>query len=221
MSSAKTNITTVLHLGTTTRRLSTYAYMCQSLGLMIECPLFPVATCQELLSFPWQICTLEEGQEYRHKLSDIQTSKMIKVAATPAAERRKKIEAAVKDMNLNSDKTAQAFGVSIDSCMTQVKGRVLPAPTLIYGTAENECVPRDGSWNMIGLKFIDAKCLKNWGIISIAYDVDERSIDNFARNLFSAGSKLGQSIFSLLGDQIRMQILPITCSNQTFSLMDI
>ena len=68
------------------------------------------------------MCSIAAGQEYRRKLTDIQTSNMIKVAATPADVRKRKIIQAVQDMNFAADPYAQHFGISVDTKMAQVKG---------------------------------------------------------------------------------------------------
>ena len=68
------------------------------------------------------MCSIAAGQEYRRKLTDFQTSAMIKVAATPADVRKKKILQAVQDMNFAADPFAQNFGISVDSKMAQVRG---------------------------------------------------------------------------------------------------
>ena len=71
------------------------------------------------------MCSIAPGQEYRRKLSDFQTSAMIKVAATPADVRKRKILQAVQEMNFGSDSFARSFGISVDSKMAQVKGKIL------------------------------------------------------------------------------------------------
>lgn len=68
------------------------------------------------------MCSIPPGQEYRRKLNDIQTSNMIKVAATPADVRKAKILEAVRDMNFNNDAYAQKFGISVDNKMVQFEG---------------------------------------------------------------------------------------------------
>ena len=68
------------------------------------------------------MCSIAAGQEYRRKLTDFQTSAMIKVAATPADVRKRKIIQAVQDMNFAADSYAQHFGISVDTKMAQVKG---------------------------------------------------------------------------------------------------
>ena len=71
------------------------------------------------------MCTLPGGQEYRRKLTDFQTSAMIKVAATPADVRKRKILDAVRDMQFSSDQYSQNFGISVDSQMTKITGNSL------------------------------------------------------------------------------------------------
>ena len=41
-------------------------------------------------------------------------------------------------------------------------GRVLPTPNIVYGDSESSTmVPKDGVWNMRGMKFIKAKAKSN------------------------------------------------------------
>ena len=144
---------------------------------------------------------------------------MIKVAATPANDRKEKILQAVQNMNFAADPFAQSFGISVDSKMAQVRGnesrslllhyfvwkvsplesvvlypatgRVLPAPTLVYGHNETSfIVPKDGVWNMINHKFIDAKSMSHFGVINITR-TDDRAINTFIGALTAAGSKMG------------------------------
>ena len=64
----------------------------------------------------------KKALEYRHKLSDFQTTKLIKVAATPATVRKQKIIDSVKDMRFAEDQYLRSFGISVDTNMVQVKG---------------------------------------------------------------------------------------------------
>ena len=71
------------------------------------------------------MCSIPPGQEYRRKMNDIQTSNMIKVAATPADVRKAKILESVKDMNFNGDVYNQKFGISVENKMVQFEGEIL------------------------------------------------------------------------------------------------
>jgi hypothetical protein len=68
------------------------------------------------------LCTIAEGQEYRRKLTDFQTSAMIKVAATPADVRKRKILDSVNGMQFAQDQYAQHFGISVDTQMAKITG---------------------------------------------------------------------------------------------------
>jgi len=70
----------------------------------------------------FQLCSIPPGQEYRRKLTDIQTTNMIKVSATPAHIRKKKILDAVKDMNFDKDSYTQKFGILVDNKTVQFEG---------------------------------------------------------------------------------------------------
>ena len=72
--------------------------------------------------FPVKLCHIAEGQEYRRKLSDIQTTNMIRNAATPANVRKQKILEAVSGMNFGADKYCRNFEISVDTKMVQVDG---------------------------------------------------------------------------------------------------
>ena len=125
----------------------------------------------------------------------MQTQKMIRFAATPADERRKKIDKAAVNMDLSNDPVARDFSVSFDSRMTRVMGRVLPAPSLVYGRGEVDvAVPTDGTWNMVNKKFVDAKPMNNWGIINVSYGVDDDKIHFFAEKLAAAAKGMGMLV---------------------------
>ena len=76
-------------------------------------------------TFSLQLCAFAEAQEYGWKLSDFQTSTLIKVAATPAYVRKRKILKSVRDMKLDKNVYAQHFGISVDSQMTKIQGQHL------------------------------------------------------------------------------------------------
>ena len=64
---------------------------------------------------------------------------------------------------------SRAFGISIDSKLTDITGRVLNAPVLAYGTKENRTgVQADrGQWKMPRATFVKGETLTHWGIMVI------------------------------------------------------
>jgi hypothetical protein len=71
------------------------------------------------------LCTIPEGQEFRRKLSDFQTSAMVNAAATPADVHKQKILEIVRGLQFERDSYAIHFGSSVDSQMTIIPGQHL------------------------------------------------------------------------------------------------
>jgi len=142
---------------------------------------------------PMEICSIAAGQEYRRKLNDIQMSNMIKVAATPADLRKQKILNSVKDMKFSQDSYAKSFGISVDSNMTEVVGRVLPTPKLLY--AGSSIIPKDGVWSMQNKRFVDARSMRHFGVINITNRrVNDQQIERFMTDLTAAGRSMGMTV---------------------------
>ncbi|XP_046635455.1 protein argonaute-2-like isoform X1 [Daphnia pulicaria] len=147
---------------------------------------------------PMELCSIAEGQEYRRKLTDFQKSAMIKVAATAADVRKQKILDSVHGMQFAQDQYAQHFGISVDTQMAKIQGRVLPTPKLVYGDRESSSiVPRDGVWNMRKMKFIEAKSMNSFGLIDIT-KCGDGAIDLFISALTKTGREMGMSMGQLL-----------------------
>jgi len=77
-----------------------------------------------------------------------------------------------------------------------VLGRVLPAPKLVYGQGEvSTMVPKDGTWNMRNLKFVDAKQMLHFGVINLTNQVNDQGINTFIASLKRAGQEMGITSF--------------------------
>ncbi|UYV68163.1 AGO1 [Cordylochernes scorpioides] len=78
---------------------------------------------------PLEVCNIVAGQRCIKKLSDMQTSTMIKV----------------RRADFNNDPYVQEFGLSISNSMMEVRGRILPAPKLQYGgRTKQQAIPNQG-----------------------------------------------------------------------------
>ena len=74
--------------------------------------------------------------------------------ARSAPEREREISNLVRKAEFNSDRFAQEFGVAINPSMTEVKGRVLVPPKLLYGgRTRATAMPNQGVWDMRGKQF--------------------------------------------------------------------
>ena len=80
-----------------------------------------------------QVCNIVAGQRCIKKLTDMQTSTMIKATARSAPDREREINNLVRKADFNNDSYVQEFGLTISNNMMEVRGRVLPPPKLQYG----------------------------------------------------------------------------------------
>lgn len=79
------------------------------------------------------MCNIVAGQRCIKKLTDMQTSTMIKATARSAPDREREIQSLVKRADFNNDAYVHEFGLTISNSMMEVRGRVLPPPKLQYG----------------------------------------------------------------------------------------
>lgn len=80
-----------------------------------------------------QVCNIVAGQRCIKKLTDMQTSTMIKATARSAPDREREINNLVHKADFNTDPYVQEFGLTISNSMMEVRGRVLIPPKLQYG----------------------------------------------------------------------------------------
>ena len=106
---------------------------------------------------PIEVCRIVAGQQCMKKLTEIQTTNLIRNTARPADGRGKII---------NVDPIVQAFGLKINTKMVEVEGRVLLPPTLQYNHGVKVTPPPDkGSWDMRRKTFLKGVTVMNWAVI--------------------------------------------------------
>lgn len=83
------------------------------------------------------------------------------------------------------------WGLQVNRVMVQVDARVLPTPEVKY--ERRSIKPRDGSWNLRGLRFIrdGNRPLKNWAIVSFDRYTDTDSMARWVTFLAARLSQLG------------------------------
>lgn len=99
-------------------------------------PLVWVGPRDRKLYYPAELCTILPGQVTQKKLDDQQTRVMIRNAATPTTDRKKKIMDSVAKANVNQNECVRAFGISVASQFAQIEARILPPPKLKYATGK-------------------------------------------------------------------------------------
>uniref|UniRef100_A0A1I7RK51 Protein argonaute-1 n=1 Tax=Bursaphelenchus xylophilus TaxID=6326 RepID=A0A1I7RK51_BURXY len=160
-------------------------------------PCLQVGQEQKHTFLPPEVCEIVSGQRCIKKLTDIQTSTMIKATARSAPEREREIASLVKRAEFTNDPYAQEFGISINSNMTEVKGRILSAPKLLYGGRNKmTALPNQGVWDMRGKQFHTGIEVKIWAIACFAQQqhVKENDLRNFTSQLQRISSDAGMPI---------------------------
>ncbi|CAN8003154.1 unnamed protein product [Ixodes hexagonus] len=142
---------------------------------------------------PLEVCEIVEGQHCRKKLDENQTSEMIKRTAQPPAKRFNEIRHSVRDLVNSNEPYLREFGIKISTDPTQLKGRVLDPPSLVF---ENNTVtkPREGTWELRGRHFYKAASMTRWIVLNLSRFPQKHDLDNFVKMLLRVGQELGMKI---------------------------
>ncbi|XP_064479778.1 protein argonaute-2-like [Ornithodoros turicata] len=139
---------------------------------------------------PLEVCEIVEGQHCKKKLDENQTSEMIKRTAQPPSKRFNDIRQCVKDLVSSNEPYLKEFDIKISTDLTQLKGRVLDPPTLVF---ENSSVtkPREGTWELRGKHFYKAASVSRWIVLNLSRFTKKHDIDNLVMMLVRVGQELG------------------------------
>ena len=148
---------------------------------------------------PLEVCNIVSGQRCIKKLTDTQTSTMIRATARSAPDREREIANLVNKADFNNDPYVKEFDLQISPTMMEVKGRVLPAPRLQYGgRTKQQATPVQGVWDMRGKQFHTGVEIRVWAIACFAPSktVREESMRSFTQQLQKISSDAGMPIVS-------------------------
>ncbi|XP_012943067.1 protein argonaute-2 isoform X3 [Aplysia californica] len=160
-------------------------------------PCLQVGQEQKHTYLPLEVCNIVGGQRCIKKLTDMQTSTMIKATARSAPDREKEINNLIRKANFNADPYLQTFGISINTQMMDVQGRVLTAPKLQYGgRTKAQAIPNQGVWDMRGKQFYQGIEIRVWAIACFAPQrtVREDALRNFTQQLQRISNDAGMPI---------------------------
>ncbi|XP_053619468.1 protein argonaute-2 isoform X1 [Plodia interpunctella] len=151
---------------------------------------------------PLEVCNIVPGQRCIKKLTDMQTSTMIKATARSAPDREREINNLVRRANFNTDLYVKEFGLTISNNMMEVRGRVLPPPKLQYGGrvsslgGQQQALPNQGVWDMRGKQFFMGVEIRVWAIACFAPQrtVREDALKNFTQQLQKISNDAGMPI---------------------------
>lgn len=120
------------------------------------------------VSIPLEVCMINPGQRFRGKLTDEQTSMIIRSAALKPQERQRKIkELATALLDLESNPVLAAFGVKTDTNFATLDARVIQGPKL-ETAGKKTTVPQFGTWQFRGVRYVNGSRLTSVGVINFA-----------------------------------------------------
>jgi eukaryotic translation initiation factor 2C len=160
-------------------------------------PCLQVGQEQKHTYLPLEVCNIVPGQRCIKKLTDMQTSTMIKATARSAPDREKEINNLVRKAEFNNDVYVTHFGINILTNMTEVMGRVLTAPKIQYGGRTKVIVtPNQGVWDMRGKQFHTGIEIRTWAIACFApqRNCNEASLRTFTQQLQRISNDAGMPI---------------------------
>ncbi|KAI6242624.1 hypothetical protein M3Y99_00167000 [Aphelenchoides fujianensis] len=138
---------------------------------------------------PLEVCVLDGPQKYTKKLTERQTSTVIRAAAVDAIHREKTVDELCEIANFGADPFLQTFGLQVSSEMVEAQGRVLSPPKVAFN-AGGSVTPRDGVWNIEQRLFMPAEC-RSYAIFSLVDRREQQRLQTFCEYLGNKARAMG------------------------------
>lgn len=121
---------------------------------------------------PMELCVLVPGQRYpKENLNRYAAKELKDMSVVPPRERRDTIQTMVEsNEGPCGGNIIQNFGMSVNTSMTNVTGRVIQPPQLKLSTPNGEIVSMTlevdkCQWNLVGRSMVEGKPVTHWGIL--------------------------------------------------------
>jgi len=162
---------------------------------------------------PIDSCYIEPNQRYPFKLSERQTSEMIKFVVTPPSERLTAVRRGVGTLNWRQDQVLTNYGMSIDTNATKVKARLLNPPDVLF--KQGKVTGREaqsGRWRIDGKTFLEPnkRPIQSWGFCIVKRD-DGRGATihpNDCMKFFNAFKRIYAGHGGVLSNEVMSKPIP-------------
>ncbi|XP_004491186.1 protein argonaute 4-like [Cicer arietinum] len=152
-----------------------------------ELPCINVGKPKRPTYVPIELCSLVSLQRYTKALSTLQRSSLVEKSRQKPQERMRVLNDALKTSNYGAEPMLRNCGISITSGFTQVDGRVLQPPKLMFGNGEH-FNPRNGRWNFNNKKIVQPTKIDKWAVVNFSARCDVRGL---VRDLIKCGGMKG------------------------------
>ncbi|GJZ77694.1 protein argonaute 7 [Tanacetum coccineum] len=146
---------------------------------------------------PMELCVVCEGQKFLGKLTDEQTSKILKLGCQKPRERKAIIDGVMAGpFGPSSGHQAEEFDLHVSKEMTKLNGRILRPPKLKLGDGGDvrDLFPsrHDRQWNFSGSQVFEGTRIGRWALISFGGTPEQKSnIPKFINQLTHKCQQLG------------------------------
>ena len=132
-----------------------------------ELPVIDIGSKSRVEWVPAELCDIEVGNAYRGRLDGNETAQMIKHACKhPRVNAEAIVGRGISILGISPVQEPLAgFDISIDPTMAVVPGRELPYPTVKYKAGRADV--KNGSWNILGVKFQQGATITSWWVIVV------------------------------------------------------
>jgi len=160
----------------------TWRFVEYNIQLDPRLPVVMIGSTRGVAYLPAELCRVK-AQMYRGCLNDEESTNMLRYTRTPPATNAANIVGDGLRLLGLRDGPINGFDINVDPEMITVPIRVLPPPQLTY--ARGPIIPKDGSWNLLSVKFKQPATVVSWGIIVVAVHerVDSEWVQELANGL--------------------------------------
>ncbi|XP_065344761.1 protein argonaute-2-like [Cloeon dipterum] len=176
--------------------ISVYDYYAKMKNYKIRFPDWPCLHAgprDKTIFLPMELCKVAPNQVTVKKLNEEQTRMMVSKAVTKPDVRKKNIFKALGNLGLNNDRCLGEFNISVGTQMTQVRGRVLPPPSLAY-RSDQDIKVMNGAWRIDRVRFLTTgRAVESWDFIIVcdSKSTSDRDLNTFKNHMVSVGNNLG------------------------------
>ncbi|KJH50570.1 piwi domain protein [Dictyocaulus viviparus] len=145
--------------------------------------------------FPLEVCEMDTPQKYNKKLSEKQTSSIIRAAAVDASQREERIAQLCQQAGFDRDPFLKEFGLSVSSRMFETMARVIQPPQIMFGDnskmVDPIVHPKDGAWSMDNQTlYLPATC-GSYSMIALVNPRDQNLLQGFCQALYAKATQMG------------------------------
>ncbi|KAJ5594792.1 uncharacterized protein N7459_001000 [Penicillium hispanicum] len=181
-------------------------YFAKKYNVLLQHPRMPLVQMErDEIVYPAEFLFIKGLQRWPFKLTEQQTSDMIRYTAKKPAQRLDHIIKCKRLLNHQADPNLTHYGLEIGPSMIKTKARLLPNPEIQFGNARHN-PGTSARWDLRGKKFLkpNVEPLNSWAVgyfnghrNAINFDQVQAWLDLFEKTYKAHGGVIGRRAFTL------------------------